>query len=387
MGSVIDVDHEKMGTVFDTLPPKTFVIRFNRELNKFFLFETDTFSRPKKYYGDVKTRANRILKTALSREASTGVLLVGEKGSGKTLLARETALIGQEKHKMPCLLINEPYMGDAFFKFLSAIKQPTTVMIDEFEKVYSTRDRDLQEGLLTLLDGVYRSQKLFLLTSNDADRINENMINRPGRIYYTWSFNGVSEDFIRQYCVDNLKNKEYAEKIVEVSMMFDEFNFDMLQAIVNESNLHDESPIDFINFLNVKPESSYSRWSLTLILPNGQQREVYYNIDTTPLDPDYENITVDVYCMTDRTTGEILFEDPKGNALSEDEDDSDMVELESAMAGKKNKRPRYSRQYKRFTFSYSKHFKGVDKKKFVYIDEKGNRLECVRRKVRRYQLA
>ena len=77
------------------------------------------------------------------------------------------------------------------------------VLFDEFEKVY---DSDEQEEMLTLLDGVFPSKKLFVLTCNDKWRVNQHMRNRPGRIFYMLDFTGLDEDFVVEYCHDNLKN-------------------------------------------------------------------------------------------------------------------------------------------------------------------------------------
>jgi hypothetical protein len=55
-----------------------------------------------------------------------------------------------------------------------------------------------QDAILTLLDGTYPSNILFLLTVNDKHKITTNMRNRPGRIYYTLDFAGLTPEFIRE---------------------------------------------------------------------------------------------------------------------------------------------------------------------------------------------
>ena len=69
------------------------------------------------------------------------------------------------------------------------IEQPCIILFDEFEKVYDDQD---QEKALTLLDGVFPSRKLFIMTVNNKWRVNEHMRNRPGRIYYMLDFAGFS---------------------------------------------------------------------------------------------------------------------------------------------------------------------------------------------------
>jgi hypothetical protein len=125
------------------------------------------------------------------------------------------------------------------------------VLFDEFEKVY---DRDNQEKILTLLDGVYPSKKLFVLTCNDKYRVDHHMRNRPGRIFYMIEFKGLVGEFITEYCEDNLTNKEHIPQICRLSTLFSEFNFDMLKALVEEMNRYGETPQEAMQLLNAKPE-------------------------------------------------------------------------------------------------------------------------------------
>jgi hypothetical protein len=79
------------------------------------------------------------------------------------------------KQGVPTIVINAPWCGDKFNTLIQSIQQPCIVMFDEFEKVYSSEE---QEAMLTLLDGIYSSKKLFLLTSNDKWRVDSHMRNR-----------------------------------------------------------------------------------------------------------------------------------------------------------------------------------------------------------------
>jgi hypothetical protein len=177
-------------------------------------------------------------------------MLTGEKGSGKSLLAKQLAIKGAETG-MPTIVINAPWTGDKFFSFLQQIDQPSIILFDEFEKVY---DSDEQESILTLLDGVFPSRKLFILTCNDKWRVDSHMRNRPGRIYYMLDYKGLTNDFIIEYCEDNLKNQTYIEKICAIASLFNQFNFDMLKALVEEMNRYDEAPEEALKMLNSKPE-------------------------------------------------------------------------------------------------------------------------------------
>jgi hypothetical protein len=236
----------------------------------FYLEMVDSFKQVPKLYGDTAKNASRIIRTYLDRPTSTGVMLNGEKGSGKTLLAK-TLSIEAGLLDIPTIIINHPWTGDAFNKFLQDIEQPTVILFDEFEKVY---DNDDQEKALTLLDGVFPSRKLFVITCNDKWRVNEHMRNRPGRIYYMLDFKGLVPEFIIEYCEDNLENKQYIGKIVEISALFEQFNFDMLKALVEEMNRYNESPQDALKMLNAKPEfNNGGKFEVQLVVDGELVRE------------------------------------------------------------------------------------------------------------------
>jgi len=241
-------------TIEKSLPPGTYLVRHN-EVHGYYVDLIADFELPPKLYGEVNRQADRILNTARSRAGSTGVLLSGQKGSGKTMLTKRISQLALQRHQVPTLVVNENFRGDEFNAFIGGIDQAVVVLFDEFEKVY---DRNEQAQLLTLFDGVFSSHKLFLLTCNNRNLIDTNLVNRPGRLYYSLDFTGLSQEFIKEYCEDKLEHKTDSAGVVAVSAFFHDFSFDMLQALVEEMNRYKESAQDAMKMLNMRPHHEHS---------------------------------------------------------------------------------------------------------------------------------
>lgn len=269
-GNEVEIIPDGSINLIDKLPPDVYFLKQKSLSESFYLEKSNEFNISNKVYGNFSKRTDKIIGTFLERSSNnvnTGVLLSGRKGCGKTLQAK---LVSSKLHsifKIPTIVISNGFDSNNLSLFIKDISDRVLIIFEEFEKNYSSETRrrgetDSQDGLLTLLDGVMESSnKLFIFTCNDPLDITDLLINRPGRVYYHFKYNGISDKVVYEYCQDKLTNEDHINDIIKLSeIMSNGFTFDMLQAIVEETIREDESPIKLIGDLNIEPVSMPSRY-------------------------------------------------------------------------------------------------------------------------------
>jgi hypothetical protein len=184
------------------------------------------------------------------------------------------------------------------------------------------------------------------------------MRNRPGRIFYSLDFKGLEQDFIIEYCRDNLDNVDHIASVCRVAAMFDQFNFDMLKALVEEMNRYEETASEAMRMLNAKPEfGGDSKYKVGLQVKGLDISTDLIESDVWTGNPLINRITIDYK----------VFEDAKSNSTATD----DPFEAD------------YNWEGARFT---QEDLKQIDPTagKFVFINEDGDRVTLNRVKEKYY---
>ena len=234
--SVLKLDEDLL---LDKLPPRVYNVMFTQEAGFFLENVKERLELPGKVYGTTGARAAKCISTYISRESSTGILLTGDKGTGKTLLMSVLANKAIDELNLPVILIKTAYAGTSFVSFIEAIGE-CVLVFDEFGKMYASGDRHNgadevpQKALLSLMDGTAKAKRMVIMTENSEIDINEFMLNRPSRIYYHFRYKKLDEASVIGYCKDNEVRTDIVKDIIELARRSKVFSFDMLQSIVEE---------------------------------------------------------------------------------------------------------------------------------------------------------
>lgn len=235
---------------FDQLPPRSYRVGFNDQTG-FYLTNADDVKNIEKVYGDLNAKADKVFNAYEHSTRSIGVLMSGEKGIGKTMLAR---ILCERANAMGLPVIIVSFARGGIAQFLGSITQPAMILFDEFEKMFSGRDGDAgdQPEMLSLLDGLYNSKWLFCFTCNHIGRISDYMLGRPGRIHYHFKFTNPSKNDIEAYLKDNIPEDKW-DQIIEVVNYsnYARVNYDALRAIAFEFTMGGNFR-DFIGDLNIE---------------------------------------------------------------------------------------------------------------------------------------
>lgn len=301
-GNTYEVFDDTLCT-YDKFPAQSYVVRFSKFKGFYLEKYVDIEINEEKIYGVHTEKVDKVLKAFNKFNRNLGVILSGDKGIGKSLFAKLLSVKAMEMG-IPLIVVDKFIPGIA--SYIESIDQEVMVLFDEFDKTFgevkaADGEASPQANLLSLFDGVSGGKKLFVITCNELGKLNDYLINRPGRFHYHFRFDYPTAAEVREYLTDKLDEQYYGEidAVIAFSRRIN-LNYDCLRAIAFEINfgIPFKEAITDLNIINL---GSYTRYNLTLHYKNG-------------LTATYKNYGLDLFADYDES---VWLGDSKGNAYVE----------------------------------------------------------------------
>lgn len=264
-----------------SLPAQTYLVNFDKQ-SGFFLSKYADIQVSEKMYGVHNAKLTKVMAAFNAFERNLGVILSGDKGIGKSSFAKLLA-VECVKTDIPVVVVNTYIPGIA--EYLANFDQTVMVLFDEFDKTFKTSNNngvDAQAEMLTLFDGLAQGKKMFVVTCNSLNGLNDFLVNRPGRFHYHFRFGYPTAEDIREYLADKVNEEFHSEinKVVNFSRKID-LNYDCLRAIAFELNTgisFKEAILD-LNIIRDNYNCHSNNYICKLYFDNGEIWEKRYAID------------------------------------------------------------------------------------------------------------
>lgn len=256
IGNEILVKPKLDGLSYDLIKGKVYDLKYNRMEEKLYLQENGDLNMPKKLYKlkEDDDFIKRVLTYFNSENSSktTGVLLSGTKGTGKTMLSKRIAL----ESNLPIIIVATDFPADKLNVFFKKFETPVVIMFDEIEKNdywWETKD------LLGFLDGVEATaKKLVLMTCNKPENIDENFFDRCSRVRYFRQYEANSNSAFVRFMAEDKGVKNIDEVVNFINNYMQVKSFDNISAFIDEAILFEDIPLaDLAKNMNISTSYCY----------------------------------------------------------------------------------------------------------------------------------
>ena len=200
---------------------------------------------PKKIYESNKDKLfkERVLTYYKNADTqTTGVMLAGTKGTGKSLLAKLIAI----ESNLPIIIVDGCYPAYRLEKYFSNYKNTEIcILFDEIEKKWKTED------MLGFLDGIENTaKKLILMTCNDLGLVSNYMQDRCSRVRYLRKYGDDENiELIPEILKDNnLSDNKELEDFIKKHIKL--LSIDNIIAFIKEYNLFKDKITDLNDLIN-----------------------------------------------------------------------------------------------------------------------------------------
>lgn len=193
-----------VGCDYDLIAGKVYDLNWDGYNGTYIFSENGDLNLPSKVYNlkkDVPFKKRVLTYFKETTAQTTGVMLAGTKGTGKTVLSKVIA----KESGLPIIIVDGSYPAQHLSKFFKGFKTPVCIIFDEIEKKWRT------DRMLEFLDGVEATtKKLVLMTCNDVNQVSQYMQDRCSRVRYLRTYGDrdnieLIETLVKDNGIENVK--------------------------------------------------------------------------------------------------------------------------------------------------------------------------------------
>lgn len=195
----------------------------------------------------------RVINSFNSCEKTTGVLLAGLKGSGKTLAAKLLC----KQANLPVIIVDPSFGSRDLNRFFTLFNNPVAIIFDEVDK--NTDKRWDTAQMLSFLDGMQDTgKKLVVFTCNKTHSLDENLLDRCSRIRYYKRYNALNRETVKLIINDFFKVEQDITVLLDFIMNHVKtINYDNIISFVKEvhdycDNITEDSLKNLIGDMNIE---------------------------------------------------------------------------------------------------------------------------------------
>lgn len=260
------------GADYDLIPGKVYDLSYDRYMGEDVFKENGELSLPTKVYSSKKDEFFKKRVLTYFNNAftdTTGVMLAGTKGTGKTIMAKVLA----KESNLPIIIVDPQYPESRLIKYFKQISTPVCILFDEVDKSFNT------EKMLDFLDGLQKtSKKLVIMTCNNLSKVSEYLQDRCSRIRYLRKYTTDDNlEFLDVLIKDmGIKNIEEVSKYCRENIRL--LSMDNIVAFLNEIKLLEDEDCTLDEIISVM--------NIDHALPKGEE---LIKQEESPKEPDNES--------------------------------------------------------------------------------------------------
>ena len=262
------------GLDYDLVPKKVYNLMYNEFSGVSYFEEDGSLNLPSKVYSTADD--DRFVKRVITYynntdKLSTGVMLSGIKGTGKTVLAKVIA----RDSGLPVIVVNENYPTRRINDFFKKFSTPVCVIFDEVDKNWNT------EFLLGWLDGVQtNAKKLVLFTCNDDNIVSTYLKDRCSRVRYLRKFAAdENTKFLKSIIADKGIDDKNDEIYTFITSSFNLLSMDNILSFLDEKMLFPEyDNFTIVKDMNIKLKDEFMKKMSASKNPNEPTKDLLSNV-------------------------------------------------------------------------------------------------------------